>query len=219
MALQEDRARLMAHFAGDESKHHNKWSDLWDKGNFLPWDRGAPNPALEDALTERKDLLGSRFTEDALGRTRRKRAFVPGCGKGYDVLLFASFGYDAYGLEVSETAVKRCIEEQKTHGHKYPVRDEAVGAGKVTFMRGDFFSPDWMINVEGDGKLDLIYDYTVDVSSVEHVHIQGTESLHVKMYMANHRILVPVCSSTQLPSRMGASYVAIVGFRRQPYLH
>ena len=161
MALQEDRARLMAHFAGDLSKHQNKWSDLWDKGDWLPWDRGMPNPALVDTLADRQDLLGSRWTEDALGKKRRKRALVPGCGKGYDVLLLSSFGYDAFGLEVSGTAVKRCYEEQEAYGDKYPVRDESAGAGKVTFMVGDFFGTDWMKNIEGDGKVDLIYDYTV----------------------------------------------------------
>ena len=160
MTLQEDRARLMAHFAGDISKHPNKWSDLWDKGDFLPWDRGVPNPALVDTLAERQDLLGSCWTEDALGHRRRKRALVPGCGKGYDVLLLASFGYDAFGLEVSQTAVKRAYEEKKIHGDKYPPKDDG-GSGRVTFMHGDFFGTDWMHNIEGDGKVDLIYDYTV----------------------------------------------------------
>ncbi len=165
MTLQQDRARLMSHFAGDTSKHPNKWSDLWDKGDFLPWDRGASNPALVDTLADRQDLLGTCFIEDSSGNRRRKRALVPGCGKGYDVLLLASFGYDAFGLEVSETAVKRCYEEQETHGDWYHVRDEKAGVGKVTFMFGDFFGTDWMKNVEGDGKVDLIYDYTVRTTS------------------------------------------------------
>lgn len=152
---------MMSHFAGDTSKHPNQWSALWDQGDFLPWDRGMPNPALVDTLSDRHDLLGSCFTEDSTGKRRRKRALVPGCGKGYDVLLLASFGYDAFGLEVSETAVKRCYEEQKANGNKYPVMDESAGAGTVKYMFGDFFGTDWMKKVDGDGKVDLIYDYTV----------------------------------------------------------
>ena len=151
---------MRGHFAGDTSDHAARWSALWDKGNFLPWDRGMPNPALEDTLRDRKDLLGPSFTTDPL-RSRRQKALVPGCGKGYDVLLLASFGYDAFGLEVSETAVKRCYEEQKINGHKYPVKDETIGAGEIRFMYGDFFAPSWVVQVEGDGKFDLIYDYTV----------------------------------------------------------
>ena len=120
-----------------------------------------PNPALLDTLTDQRHILGTCFVEDDLGNKRRKRALVPGCGKGYDVLLLASFGYDAFGLEVSETAVRRCYEEQKANTHKYAVNDETAGAGAVTFMHGDFFGTDWMINIQGDGKLDLIYDYTV----------------------------------------------------------
>ncbi len=151
----------MAHFAGDTSKHQTKWSDLWDKGDFLPWDRGMPNPALLDTLTDQRHLLGTCFVENNSEKKQRKRALVPGCGKGYDVLLLASFGYDAFGLEVSETAVKRCYEEQTSNGHKYPVRDKSCGTGAVKFMHGDFFATDWMVNIEGDGKVDLIYDYTV----------------------------------------------------------
>ena len=165
MALQADRARLMSHFAGDASKHPNKWSALWDNGDFLPWDRGMPNPALEDTLADRNDLLGSCFTTDFLGNTRRKRALVPGCGKGYDVLVLASFGYDTFGIEVSETAVKRCHEEQGSNSHKYPARNESDGAGDATFLVGDFFATEWMRSVKGDGKVDLIYDYTVRSST------------------------------------------------------
>ena len=161
MTLQEDRARLKAHFAVDVSEHQNRWSDLWDKGDFLPWDRGTPNPALFDTLTDQRGLLGTCFVDDDTGNKRRKRALVPGCGKGYDVLLLASFGYDAFGLEVSETAVKRCYEEQRANGHSYPVQDDASGVGLVKFMHGDFFDNDWMTDIEGDGKVDLIYDYTV----------------------------------------------------------
>ena len=161
MALQDDRARLKAHFAGDIAEHQNKWSDLWNKGDFLPWDRGMPNPALIDTLMGQRDQLGTPFVADDFGNKRRKKALVPGCGKGYDVLLLASFGYDAFGLEISEAAVNRCYEEQKANGHSYFVRNDTFGAGAVNFIHGDFFGTDWVTNIEGDGKIDLIYDYTV----------------------------------------------------------
>ncbi|KAL8973535.1 MAG: hypothetical protein Q9197_002222 [Variospora fuerteventurae] len=134
----DDRARLKAHFDVDTASHPDRWAKLWDAGNFLPWDRGTPNPALVDLLDQRKDLIGGCFVEDA-GKRRRKRALVPGCGKGYDVLLLASYGYDAYGLEVSEKAVERCVEERTANGHKYPVRHEDAGMGQSTFLQGDFF--------------------------------------------------------------------------------
>ena len=175
MTLQETRARLMSHFAGDTSKHTTKWSDLWDKGDFLPWDRGMPNPALVDVIADRQDLIGTCFSQDISGNKRRKQALVPGCGKGYDVLLLASFGYDAVGLEVSETAVKTCYEEQKVHGNKYPVRDEKIGQGRVSFLLGDFFGTSWMSDIQGDGKIDLIYDYTV---SERYQHLTEMRSDH-----------------------------------------
>lgn len=105
------------------------WAELWDKseGKPLPFDRGFPNPALEDTLIEKRDIIGDPIGRDAQGNTYRKKALVPGCGRGVDVLLLASFGYDAYGLEYSATAVKVCKEEQAKNGDKYPVRDAEIG--------------------------------------------------------------------------------------------
>jgi hypothetical protein len=93
---------------------------------------------------------------------RRKKALVPGCGRGVDVLLLASFGYDAYGLEYSEMALEACKQEQEQNGHKYPVHDNTIGAGKVTFVQGDFFDDAWFETLGlTRHSFDLIYDYTV----------------------------------------------------------
>ena len=137
-----------------------RWAALWDKGDFLPWDRGGPNPALIDALTHRQGLLGTSTIPDETGGLKRKKALVPGCGKGYDVLLLASFGFDSYGLEVSESAVKAAVREREMHGLSYPVRDSSVGSGIVEFVNGDFFASDWMVSM-AIKQFDLIYDYTV----------------------------------------------------------
>ena len=158
LSLEEARARMKEHFPDGNSGRPEGWENLWHKGDFLPWDRGLPNPALEDALTDRTDVLGPRMTKDQ----RRRTALVPGCGRGYDVLLLASFGYDTIGLEVSESAVQRCCEEKEKNGHKYAIRDTASGAGNASFVNGDFFDSTWTEEV-GMKTFDLIYDYTVSV--------------------------------------------------------
>ncbi|KAI4127385.1 MAG: hypothetical protein LQ347_004622 [Umbilicaria vellea] len=163
-SLNEARVQLQAHFSGPESEHPDRWSKLWDAGDFLPWDRGLPQPALADLLSDRHDLIGKCYVEDGSGGQRRKKALVPGCGRGYDVLLLASFGYDAYGLEVSESATQRCEEEQANNAHKYPVRDEAVGAGTATFLNGNFFEETWLKEVDGEGKFELMFDYTASLT-------------------------------------------------------
>jgi len=157
-----DRERLRQHFL--ERNDPNRWDDLWSKGDFLPWDRGTPNPALIDVLSTRKDLLGSPMTTDADGKSRRKRALVPGCGKGYDVFLFAAFGYDAFGLEGSKNALKACEEFRAEAESKdeYRVRDKSIGRGEIKFLHGDFFGQDWE-NDAGAGGFDVIYDYTVSL--------------------------------------------------------
>jgi methyl halide transferase len=151
------RARLLSHFqsAKGTTEHGQKWDDLWKDG-FLPWDKGFPNPALVDLLTERQDLFPS---PTKLGR---RKALVPGCGKGYDVLLLSSFGYDAYGLEISSNALEeaRKVEKKMSGEGVYETR-EGVEKGKITWLAGDFFADNFLKDVEGEGTFDLIYDYTV----------------------------------------------------------
>jgi len=160
----EARERLRQHFLNsDPSTHPSRWDDLWKTGDFLPWDRGTPNPALVDTLEQRTELLGPVIiTDSTTGLKRRKRALVPGCGKGYDVLLLASFGYDAYGVEASANAVKACEKYAAEQADKYPARNTEVGSGSVKFVFGDFFKDEWIAGVDGGLKegFDLVYDYT-----------------------------------------------------------
>lgn len=162
IARPEALVRLRDHFV--EKNTPDKWDDLWKDGSFLPWDRRTPNPALVDVLSTRKDLLGDPNITDADGKKRRKKALVPGCGRGYDVYLFAAFGYDAYGLEGSKHALEACekFREEADEKEEYAVRDKESGKGEVKFVYGDFFSEDWERDT-GDGGFDVIYDYTVSI--------------------------------------------------------
>lgn len=156
------RARLLAHFKGDPSSHGQKWDDLY-KENFLPWDKGFPNPALVDLLSERQDLLPKSTSKGQSGK--RLKALVPGCGKGYDVLLLAAFGYDAYGLEISSRALEAARNTEKEMAGKGVYETQhGVEKGIITWLAGDFFKDEFLQDVGGgDGKFDLIYDYTVSL--------------------------------------------------------
>lgn len=155
----------------DPTTYHSGWARLWDAGDFLPWDRLAPSPALTETLTHHTPLIGTAQHHLSSGSTRRKRALVPGCGRGVDVVLLASFGYDVVGLEYSATAVEeaqryaRETEREELYRVKDSVKD-GLGKGSVTFVQGDFFAEDWLAKagVEGTkGVFDLIYDYTVSL--------------------------------------------------------
>ena len=149
------RARLLSHFKGDPKAHGQKWDDLYKEG-FLPWDKGFPNPALVDLLSERKDLFNAPPT------TRRRKALVPGCGKGYDVLLLSAHGYDAYGLEISPKALEAARQtEKEMNGKGVYETQKGVQKGKITWLSGDFFKDEFLKDVDGEKTFDLIYDYTV----------------------------------------------------------
>jgi SAM-dependent methyltransferase len=156
------RERLRQNFLDHDPKHHpNRWEHLWQQDD-LPWDKGFASPALADVLAEKKDLLPTAQSG------RRLRALVPGCGKGYDVLLLASWGYDAVGVEAAATAVKAANAESKGWEDKpeYAIKDESKGRGSAKFVFGDFFEKGWEKDAIGEdgskeGQWDLIYDYTV----------------------------------------------------------
>ncbi|KAI4736196.1 S-adenosyl-L-methionine-dependent methyltransferase [Aureobasidium sp. EXF-12298] len=155
------RERLRQNFLDHDPKQHpNRWEHLWQQDD-LPWDKGFASPALADVLADRKDLLPTAESG------RRLRALVPGCGKGYDVLLLASWGYDAVGVEAAATAVKAANAESKGWEEKpeYVVKDETKGRGSAKFVFGDFFEKEWEKDAIGEdgskeGQWDLIYDYT-----------------------------------------------------------
>ncbi|KAB8077585.1 hypothetical protein BDV29DRAFT_188633 [Aspergillus leporis] len=80
-----------------------------------------PNPALEDTLIHRHSIIGDPIVEDAQANRCRRKALVPGCGRGVDVLLIASFGYNAY------------VEEARTSD--LYLSNQAVGRGSITFVQ------------------------------------------------------------------------------------
>src|SRR4051794_25746402 len=104
LPVEQARAELSRHFSEYQgSEYAEGWAKLWSQGDFLPWDRFAPSPALADTLVNHVELVGHALVEEN-GDKRRKRALVPGCGRGVDVLLLESFGYDVVGLEYAEGA-------------------------------------------------------------------------------------------------------------------
>ncbi|OAA34026.1 Thiopurine S-methyltransferase [Metarhizium rileyi] len=107
----------------------------------------------------------AKYQGDIRQDGERRKALVPGCGRGVDVLLFASFGYDAMmpmAWSAAPRLVEACKKEEKENRSRYRVRDEKVGRGKVTFVQGDFFDDTWLkeIGVPRNG-FEVIYDYTV----------------------------------------------------------
>lgn len=173
LPLEESRALLREQFTKfSGTKYNEGWADLWNAGDFLPWDRYAPSPALADTLDHHAQVTGSSKLGLPDGSTRRKRALVPGCGRGVDVMLLQAYGYDVVGLEYAEKAVEACetYAKETENDDLYKVRDEKVGKGSRVFVQGDFYTDDWLEKaglgeLGTEGVFDLIYDYTVSTSS------------------------------------------------------
>lgn len=190
----QNQDRLRTHFSSLETTptaQGSGWDSLWEKAAFLPWDRGYANPALIDLLSSSSAGSAPPTSADAnptpgapsASSTRtaielpkpveggkRKKALVPGCGKGYDVALFAAYGYDAFGLEVSPHAARAAEEYLKKAGAgalegEYEGKDGGKGKGKAVCVVGDFFSEEWVEKTgAGEGGFDVIYDNTVSLN-------------------------------------------------------
>lgn len=169
LPVQEARAALMGHFNEfPDSNYGDGWAKLWDAGDFLPWDRMVPSPALNDTLENHAQVIGSSKMILPDGSTRRKRALVPGCGRGVDVMMLQAYGYDTVGLEYAPKAVEACeaYAKQTENDDFYKARNETVGKGSRIFVQGDFYTDAWLEkaglgHLEKEGVFDLIYDYTV----------------------------------------------------------
>ncbi|RMY49529.1 hypothetical protein D0863_15118 [Hortaea werneckii] len=193
MASVDVRERLRQHFdALPPEKQAGGWNAMWEQ-NVTPWDRGEPSPALVDTLQYKLPQIEASSSQDTSSNkthhqtTRRKKALVPGCGRGYDVLLLASYGYDAFGLDTSTLAIQGAQELSRSPDRdiKYPPaaanNSSGTSPGTATFLEADFFADDFLSQThpptpnttqnqnptgqpqseEEDPKtFDLIYDYT-----------------------------------------------------------
>ena len=149
----EPPTRLAGYFKGPPTEAQaSLGEDVW-RDDFKPWDRGGPSVALHDALIDHARSIGS----GEKSREGRRLALVPGCGTGYDVCLLASFGYDVWGVDASETAVKRAQEfaRQFRSGAVeaevddiYSVKYRELGQGTTTFLSADFFDNAWTEEVK-----------------------------------------------------------------------
>ncbi|KAK5075239.1 hypothetical protein LTS08_001679 [Lithohypha guttulata] len=147
----------------------SSWTQLWNSNEESLWDRGQPSPALVDFLEQHSAYIPSLHSQ------RRPRALIPACGRGYDVVTFALHGFDAYGLEVAQTAVNAGEEyarsqmgadaeggDSRHFGKRGKKKAQADGVvGQTKFVLGDFFATDWEEGCGGSGKgFDVVYDYT-----------------------------------------------------------
>ncbi|KAI1823847.1 S-adenosyl-L-methionine-dependent methyltransferase [Xylaria intraflava] len=145
-------AALPGVFAGvPPQEHPTKWDKCW-QDEWTPWDRGGPSMALYDLL---KENPGGAIPLP--GENARKTALVPGCGRGHDVLLLSSFGYDVYGLDVSKKALDAAKENAAKALDAGLYDTEGRTRGAITWIDQDFFAADWK---DVKKPFDLIFDYT-----------------------------------------------------------
>ncbi|KAH6887817.1 S-adenosyl-L-methionine-dependent methyltransferase [Coprinopsis sp. MPI-PUGE-AT-0042] len=117
-----------------------QWDILW-KESLTPWDAGIIQPSLIELINE-----------SGIEWPRRGKALVPGCGTGYDVFYLASAldGIQAYGMDVSETAIETATRYRDTNSLSKPTYKNAQ------FLHKDFFT----VELPEEERFELVMDHT-----------------------------------------------------------
>jgi SAM-dependent methyltransferase len=107
------------------------WRQRYRLGD-TPWDKGRAHPALERWLSNNSPQQGDRV-------------FVPGCGSGYDVCLWASFGAKAVGMDIVPEAAELA---KRLHS--------SSAAPGIEFCSGSIFDPPAHLL----GTFDWVFEHT-----------------------------------------------------------
>ncbi|KAI9599632.1 S-adenosyl-L-methionine-dependent methyltransferase [Syncephalis fuscata] len=125
---------MNAHIQGI-AKQKGGWEKLWQEG-ATPWNMNEPSPPLVALFEKHADKV------PGLAPGNNKKALVPGCGEGYDVLYLTKHGYQTTGAEISSTALEAC----RKHAQETNI--------DANFILADFFT-------DSIGEpYDLLFDYT-----------------------------------------------------------
>lgn len=116
------------------------WEQAWQEER-TGWDAGAPAPALLEYLEQ------EAYADKP--EPGRDHALVPGCGSGYDVFALAQYGYEATGIDLAPTAVKRFETLREQRG---------LGEARARIALRDFF--EFSRDDAHQSAYDLIWDYT-----------------------------------------------------------
>lgn len=213
------------------------WDSIWAQESATPgWDFGHPNLAFIDFLRAPSNPPTSPDANPTPGAPEtntfeyteevrlpaplkedgsRRKALVPGCGTGYDVALLASWGYDAYGLEISKHAVAKAnaylkIPDKGKLKGEYKIKDETIGKGSAQCLLGDYFDDAWLREAGAVEGFDIIYDHTVCL-------------LQAKIPQSRENMLIScpvlVLLSASPPSTLGSTNSVFTFPHRDPRLH
>lgn len=103
--------------------------------------QGVPESCATRPAAERMVELG--LSDSALARV--KHTLVPGCGKGYDVALFASYGLNSKGLEIAPDAVEQA-RTVAVQGLATLPEEEKAKHGELGFAFVPELKQGWLVN-------------------------------------------------------------------------
>lgn len=142
-------------------QHGNQpgWDLAWKQG-LTPWETMLGiqvQPALRWACEQ--DSALSKLIPEGKGKV-----LVPGCGRGQDVVYFATQrGLDAIGIDISTTAVQRAQEYVQQRQEQAQESEKEAINKYAKIVVADYLDPEAESGPHKNALIqgaDLVYDYT-----------------------------------------------------------
>jgi len=149
-------------------------AEFWDQAYLedrATWDIGTPTPVFDSMLREcGLQIAGygrhGRLFSSPQGSSSR-RVLVPGCGRGYDAMLFAQYGFEVTAVDFAPEAVKF-------------LRAEAANRNlRMEILQDDLFT----LSEENIARYEIVLEYTC-ICAIDPA--RRWEYLHML-----HRLLAP----------------------------
>lgn len=122
----------------------NFWEERYQQGN-TGWDLGEPAPPLV------------RFLQSSEAPPPGKTA-VLGCGRGYDALLFASYGFEVVGFDFARSAIQDALNNQQLLTNQSLI---IKGFGNYLPTKAQFLERDiFRLSSEFLGQFDYVVEHT-----------------------------------------------------------
>jgi thiopurine S-methyltransferase len=160
------------------------WKQRWDN-NQIGFHQQKINPYLAYFYGEKGP---ERSARTAL------KVFVPLCGKSMDLLWLAQNGYETFGVECSETAVRSFFEEnsvnyksaENEHGSLFMSPATDAGRAGIEIFQGDFFA----LGNEELSTVTDVYDRAAFVAMPEDMRVQYAEKMTQLLSPGTRMLLV-----------------------------
>lgn len=132
--------------------------------------------------------------KEKFGELKKKKVFIPLCGKTIDIIWFLEQGAEVIGVELSPRAIEDFFKEFNI---KYKINDNIYEANNLKLICGDLFS----LQSSMIGQIDWIYDRASLIALSPEIQFKYAIKLNELSNLKTKIFLITLTFNTPEPSR------------------